>query len=966
MSLARHLHGVSDHNGGMEVRVDVLGPLRLIVDGDEIAVPGPKRRAVLALLATAESHVLSTDDLLDALWPEDLPDTAKATLQSHVSRLRRHLGGAANRIEGVGAGYRLVLGPDECDLTNADELYRAAGELDAARACRMLDAARALWRGKALAEFADVAPLQARAVTAAELRARIEEAYIDSLLALGDTEHAVVAATEHAATEPLSEPAVVLLMRALHAADRTADALRAAYDFRRRLAAETGLHPTTTLSDLEAELATAAAPMAGHISRSPHRLRGRDSDLAALRRLLASERLVTLVGPGGVGKTRLAIEVAAGWEPATAVLLAAVTDEHTLPQAIADALGLRVIHGDITSACAALLAAGPRLLLIDNCEHQLGAVCQVVGRFLETCPQLTILATSREPLGLPAEQRLRLAPLAVSQPSDLESIARSPAVAVFIDHATKVQPDLGLGAVGLATITEIVRRLDGMPLAIQLAAARLSSLAIEDLHAHIDQALDLLGDRRDGTLRQTIAWSYDLLPDDEQRLLRYLSVFADGLDLAAAEATAVDLDVPEPLTALGHLVDASMLELTPGTIGRYRMLDTVRAFATDELTERGEAETATEQFLGWALGLAAWIGDATYTHDERRVDIAIRRELPNLRAAWTLLRAGGRTDDAIAMVTGLLDAATWRDLTDVWEWSLELAADPQIKSHTCGPTILGFAANSAWFRGDLDRADALANTGIELAGTDEWSCIDAKSLVALSRGDLDAAIEHATTAGQTATRPAQSFGIAALASAYRGDIDRATALNETFRAVAVSPTLEAFHAYIGGEIAGLEAEPNRALAHYDHAIDLARSVGSTFVDGVASVGRLTQIAKSGDTHQALGGYRVLIDYWERTGSWIQQWTTLRNVADLLHQEGELDAATFMRAAAASAPDAPPLPDNENHASPAADEHLSQLVAEATRASRSHVLAIARDAIDRRLAAPNPQHRPAGRRRDEDG
>jgi hypothetical protein len=242
------------------------------------------------------------------------------------------------------------------------------------------------------------------------------------------------------------------------------------------------------------------------------------------------------------------------------------------------------------------------------------------------------------------------------------------------------------------------------------------------------------------------------------------------------------------------------------------MLDTVRAFATDELAQRGEAAAATERFLSWALDLAAWIAATTYTHDEHRVDTAIRRELPNQRAAWALLRSSGRTDDAVTMVTGLLDIATWRDLTDLWEWSLELAADPEIKTHADGPTILGYAANSAWFRGELDRADALADAGLELAGVIDWSCIDAKSLVALSRGDLDDAVEHATTAGQMATRPAPSFGIAALAAAYRGDLEHALTLNETFRAVAVSPTLEAFHAYISGEIAGLEAEPNRALA----------------------------------------------------------------------------------------------------------------------------------------------------------
>lgn len=942
------MHGAFGDNGGVQVRVDVLGPLRLIVDGHEIAVPGPKRRAVLALLATSEGRAVSTDDLLNALWVEDLPDTARATLQSHVSRLRRHLGGAADRLEGVGGGYRLVLGPDECDLTQAGELYRAAVDAGAADALRMLGDARRLWRGEAFAEFPDVAPLQVRAVTLAELRARIEEVYIHLLLALGETGQAVIAATEHVAGHLLSEPAVVLLMRSLHAADRTADALRTGYEFRRRLAAETGLDPTPTLGEVEAELASAAPPTAGHIPRSAHRLRGRDSDLAALRRLLASERLVTLVGPGGVGKTRLAIEVAAEWEPATAVLLAAVTDGRMLPQTIADALGLRVLHGDVTRACAAVLAAGPRMLLMDNCEHLLDAVRHVVDRFLGACPQLTVLATSREPLGLAAEQRLRLTPLPVSPPSDLDSITRSPAVAVFIDHATRIQPQLGFGPVELSTITDIVRRLDGMPLAIQLAAARLSSLGLEDLHARLDHALDVLGDHRDGTLRQTIAWSYDLLTDDEQRLLRHLSVFVDGLELAAAETVAAHLDVTAPLAALAHLVDASMLELTLGTSGRYRMLDTMRAFATDELTRHGENDAARERFLDWANDLASWIGQTTHTHDERRVDAAIRRELPNLRAAWTLLRTSGRVDDTIAIVTGLIEAATWRDLTDVWDWSLELAADPQIKTHPDGPMILGYAAQSAWFRGEFDRAEALANAGIEHAGPAEWSCIDAMSLVALSRGDLDAAVEHATTAGQTATRPAQGFGIAALASAYRGDLDQAKALNETFRAAAVSPTLEAFHTYIRGEIASLEAEPHRALTHYDHAIELARSVGSTFVEGIAAVGRLSQLAKTGDTGQALGGYRDLIDYWDRTGSWVQQWTTLRNVADLLQHEGEADAATFLRTAAAAAPDAPSLTNAGNDTPLAADNN--QLVAQAASASRSDVLAVARQAINRRLAA----------------
>ena len=306
-------------------------------------------------------------------------------------------------------------------------------------------------------------------------------------------------------------------------------------------------------------------------------------------------------------------------------------------------------------------------------------------------------------------------------------------------------------------------------------------------------------------------------------------------------------------------------------------------------------------------------------------------------------------DDAIAMVTGLLDAASWRDLTEIWDWALDLAADPDIRNHPDGPAALGLAAASAWSRGELDKADGLAAAGLELAGADEWTCIDAKSLVALSRGDLDAAIAYATAAGDTAPRPAQSYGIAALALAYRGELETARTLNDRFGTVVASPTFEAFHAYITGEIEALAGHRDHALAHYEVSIERARSVGSTFVAGIAAVGRLSHISAAGDTERALLGYRELIDYWARTGSWVQQWTTLRNLADLLDEVGVRQPALFLRAAAARAPDAPAAPAADE---PIDDDHDAHTVArlrtDAGNASRNHVLQVARDAIDAAL------------------
>ena len=294
------------------------------------------------------------------------------------------------------------------------------------------------------------------------------------------------------------------------------------------------------------------------------------------------------------------------------------------------------MHGDVLSACVALLAAGPQLLVLDNCEHLLPGVRDVVATLVDGCPQLTVLATSREPLGHPAEQQVRLAPLAVTSPAELDDLARSPAVAVFVDRARRVRPDFSPDPDDLRVIGDIVRRLDGMPLAIELAAGRLSTLGLADLHARLDRSLDLLGDGRTVTLRRTIEWSYDLLPDHEQRLFRHLGVFPDGFDLATAESIADDLGLPADATgALAHLVDASMIDATLGDVPRYRMLDTIRSFAQDRLSAADEDDAATERFLrlGGRSGRLVRAGDRHRRRGARRPGAAPRDRQPAFRLA---------------------------------------------------------------------------------------------------------------------------------------------------------------------------------------------------------------------------------------------------------------------------------------------------------------------------------------------
>ena len=561
---ATDLHGT--------VRVEVLGPLRLVVDGETVDVRGPKRRAVLALLAIAGGRTVPVDDLVDALWPSEVPDSARAALQSHVFRLRNHLGPAVGRLETRPDGYRLALEAEELDVAQARTLLaeaRSTADRDPVRAVALLREADALWRGPMLPDLTDVLPLAAAAEGWAQLHKEVIDALIGCAIAAGQAGDVLSLAASTVAADPLREPAVLLQMRALAATAQAAEAMRIGRDYRRRLADETGLDPTPALAALEREIAGGAAgppPASPKLPQPPPtRLIGRDRAVASLHRLLATERLVTIVGPGGVGKTSVALEVARRSESATVLLLAPVTDPAGVPHALAETLDLKVAQGDVLSACVAVLGDEPGVLVIDNCEHLLEAVRETVGLILTGCPRLSVLTTSREPLGLPTEYSSRLAPLPL--PGSDGDLREAPSVAVFLDRARRVRRGPAPSEADLQIVADIVRRLDGMPLAIELAAGRLSTLSLSDLRDRLDRSLDLLGggradaDARHRTLRATIEWSYDLLTSDEQELFRRLSIFPDGVDLATAETLAAELaSAGDPTTRLARLVDASMIE----------------------------------------------------------------------------------------------------------------------------------------------------------------------------------------------------------------------------------------------------------------------------------------------------------------------------------------------------------------------------------------------------------------------
>ena len=1034
------------------VRIEVLGPLRLLVDGAPVDVPGPRRRAVLALLAVAGGRVIPTESLIDALWPDDPPDTAHRALHSHLSRLRRHLGTASGRLERAGAGYALRVGPDDVDAARLRALARRSSAqltVDPAAASTAAEEALGLWRGPVLAEFADVAPLAAEAVGLRELLRQVRDDALEARLALGDgavTADAVAAAAE----EPLRERTVLLLLRCLARDGRAGDALAEGAAYRRRIVAETGLDAGPAVAALEQRIAagdlaprdapaaapapasgTAPAPAPGTapvaapgpravrapapgaasadagappahgpagapqqaaggtagprrwtVARPGGPLIGRDQDAEELRRLLRTQRLVTVAGPGGVGKTRLSLDVAADTaergSDVALVALAEVTDDARVADAVATALRLRIGGDPLPDTVADALAERPLLLVLDNCEHVVEACRDLTAALLTRAPGVRVLATSRVTLHVPGEYVVRLQPLPLPRAAAaFGELTHQASVRAFVEHARRRDPSFTLGPGDADDVAEVLRRLDGLPLAIELAAGQVAVLPPAALRERLGRALDALSadrpasDARHRTLRTTIDWSYRLLTEHERALLRALAGYPGGADLRTVEDLAArSAPGSDPLVPLGRLVDASLI--TPDDHGgerRYRILETVRGFLLEDAAARGEREDAERAFLRWARRTARTLGAGLDGQDEEIWDRRLRAELGNLRAARDLALARGDLDVVVDVTLALDEAAVLRDIEELWHWSVELADEPALRGHPCEAAVLGSAAEAAWLVGDLPRADrfrAAALDAVRLSGDPEAQrrCWSSAAAVALFAGRFDEARARWTAAADVAARPAVYLASAALAAAYGGD--RAGALELVARALEARPGVShgAFSHYAQGE-ALAAGDPGAAAAAYARAIEAARSAGAGFVEGVARVGLASVEASTGDPDAAARGYRDLLDYWDRTGNATQLWTTIRNVARLLitvpRPGGDADAALLL-AAAESAPSASRLTgadadraarDRAVLAGRLGADVTAVLETRARTLTPADASATARRALDRLRATPEP-------------
>ncbi len=587
-------------------------------------MPGARLRGLLIALALEPGHAVPKATLVDWIWGERPPADAANALQRLVSRLRKAL--PEGLVEGQTDGYRLIVEPDAVDAVRFERLVGHARDEEDPRQVRLLREALALWRGAAMQDVGlqDSAAFDAAVTRLEGLRLTAMEDRFDAEISLGHGAELVTELTDLVATHPVRERLVAALMRALVATGRDSEALLVYQSAREALADALGVDPAPELSALHVALLRGELGQREHNRKTNMRAEltsfvGRDADVAVVRELVAEHRLTTLIGPGGSGKTRLATETARTLpgdfpDGVWLVELAAIGTDGDVAQATLTALGLRdALLGAAPSAEPAdgLIAAireREALLILDNCEHVIESAAKFADRVLGECRRLRILATSREPLGITGEALWLVEPLALPEedagPAETEA---SPAVRLLRDRAGAVRKDLAVDARTLSTMVRVCRALDGIPLAIELAAARLRTMSLDQLANRLHDRFRLLtgGSRtalpRHRTLRAVVDWSWELLSDAERTVLRRLSVFSGGASLDAAERVCVGdgVEQDQVLELLTSLAEKSLLVTEGDGVPRYRMLGTIKEYAADRLADVGESDLARQAHLAY-------------------------------------------------------------------------------------------------------------------------------------------------------------------------------------------------------------------------------------------------------------------------------------------------------------------------------------------------------------------------------
>ena len=961
----------------MEFRI--LGPLEVAADGRPLPAGGTRERALLAILLIHAGEVVSADRLVEELWGDDLPGNPPNALQVVVSRVRKALEAAAgpSRLITRKPGYALDVRPEELDAGRFRRLVAEARQAaPAERGLALLEEALGLWRGPALAEFAAEGFAREEIARLEEERLRAVEMKVEAELALGRPAQLVGELKALVAANPLRERLRGQLMLALYRSGRQGEALRAFQEGRSVLVDELGVDPGPELQELHQQILLQAASLIPEAGAAPPgnlpapltSFVGRHAELAAGRKLLARSRLVTLTGPGGCGKTRLALELARSLRESVPdgvwlVELAAASDPAGVPQALAATLGLGEgtslgVGGESSRPLADKLVDYLRgrelLVVLDNCEHLIEACAQVAERVLQSAPRVRFLATSRERLGVGGEALLPVPPLGVPGAQELtpEQVARSDAVQLFVERATAVRPAFVLDASTAPAVSGICRRLDGIPLALELAAARVRILPPLQIAARLNDRFSLLtsGSRgtlpRHQTLRAAIDWSHGLLAGPERDLFGQLSVFAGGFTLEAAEEVCrTGGGGPDGvLESLSRLVDQSLVVSEDRGHARFRMLETIHRYARERLAESGTAEEFqrrhAESFLRLAEQAepmirgpqqATWLRRLQADHDNlsAAIDWALRRDpevavrlTSALAYFWLIGRRRSEIRQRLAEAAEVARGASPASRARALVWAAQLAnveARPdQAAAQAREAYELLKGAGDAWwvamceailgltvgFSGDIGPAGdllAASRARFEALG-DTWGAALASMFLGyaatfaarheraatLARESLDGFRAAGDQWGQT-----MALELLGLLARHRGAFDDAVTAYEEALGVVRDLGLRDEVPFLLADLGDLQVHlgnfETAAILHKE-ALDLAQDLGARDAVALARNGLGVSARRQEDYGRAAELHRQALSFYREAGLAAEMARTLAFLGYVEELRGDLDAA----------------------------------------------------------------------------
>jgi predicted ATPase/DNA-binding SARP family transcriptional activator len=738
-----------------------LGPL--YVAGTDVPV-ARQQRVLLAALAAAAPHAVDSDQLIEGLWAGDAPSNARKALQVLLTRLRRGLSSGGVEIVFGPEGYALDVDVEEIDALLFDQQVQAEramppAALDARQ--RVLESALALWRGEPFGDVRDEPLVRNAADSLHLLRDETVARLHGVLLELGEFDALVPELTAWATAHPLDESAWCRLAMGLYGAGRPTEGLRALRTHRNVVRTTAGVEPTARVSELEVQILADEVPLRrrsarpGNLQVPVRALWGRAFDIRALRERLAPGTLTTLVGVGGVGKTALALHACGGRahryrDGAWFCELADVATDDAVVDALASTLAVSQRRGaTLLGSVVAAFKEADALIVLDNCEHVRPAAAEIARTLGRECPAITIVATSREALGAPGERVVPVEPLDV--PADgFSKTVDGDAYTLFMERAREAGAALDNDATTRAAVLEVCRQLDGLPLAIELAAARTRTMSMQEMTERLDERFRLLTGRTPGvarhlqTLWDAVDWSYQLLSDDERDVFDQLGVFLGGFDVtAAASVVGKPLAQLEPI--VWSLAERSLVRLVPSSSpSRYQMLETLRHYGLERLAETDRLVSVRDRHCRHYGELAGRAAPALRGRHEADHVHLITVDLANLRAAHQHAIAKDAAADAAALVVALHDYAEWRQFYELGTWAratLELD-DVPIEAQ---PALHAIAGLGACMGNDFDAAVAHAHLGLtaEAAGGVECGWLhDVLAHVAFFQGDVAAGLRH--------------------------------------------------------------------------------------------------------------------------------------------------------------------------------------------------------------------------------